>query len=113
MTRAADKHHLVNIERQLLQALCQETTAGALRETAQRLLVDYRWRDPTHQAVFDSLKDIPSRSPIPIRDQVPARVTRRGFPDVNWDEFFAPSTLSTEYSEDLMRQLRDSVSADV
>lgn len=107
MSDPADKHHINKIERQLIQALCQETPDDALRETAKHLLSDYDWREPIHQAIFDSLKDIPSKSPVTIRDRLPARVTRKGFPEVNWKEFFAPSTLSIANAEDLMRQLRD------
>ena len=108
MSRPADKHHTVHMERQLLQALCQETTEGVLRDAAARLLTDYEWREPIHQAIFDSVKNIRPKSPVSIHDELPARVTRKGFPDINWDEFFAPSSLSKQQAEEMIRQLRDS-----
>ena len=107
MSNPDDDQSIIQTERRVLQALCQETPEVSLRESAQRLLADYRWREPIHQAIFDCLVNLPCDGPLAMRDQLPARVTRKGFPDVAWEEFFQPASLTKHGAEDLMRQLRD------
>jgi hypothetical protein len=95
----------VETERRVLQALCQGTPQGSVRETAKRLLQSYRWRDAVHQVIFEVIVLIPSEDFQVLRDQLPIRVTRRGFPDVPWKEFFNPHTLSKDEVERLIDEL--------
>lgn len=96
---------LLETERLVLQALCQGTPEGPVREAGKNLLKDYRWREPLHQLVFEVLMSLPTDSPIFIRDQLAPRLTRRGFPDVEFEDFFKPHSLSREQAERLMREL--------
>lgn len=107
MPNRSDDRPIIDAERYLLQALCQEASEGSIRETARRVLKDYRWREAIHKIVFDCLIDFPSDVPLAIRDQLPGRVTRKGFPDVPWEEFFQPISISRQEAEDLMQQLCD------
>src|SRR3989442_2158806 len=96
---------LLETERLVLQALCQGTPEGPVREAGKSLLNDYRWRELLHQLVFEVLMSLPTDSPIFIRDQLAPRLTRRGFPDVEFEDLFKPPSLSKEQAERLMREL--------
>lgn len=91
----------------MLQVLCQGTAEGSAREAAKRDLRNYRWREPLYQVVFEALMAMPGDAPALIREQLPARLTRKGFPDVNWEQFFEPHTLSLDEAKTLMRELRE------
>ena len=89
----------------MLQALCQGTPQGSVRATARDMLRTYRWREPLHHVIFEVVLSIPTEAPEVIRDQLPARLTRRGFPDVDIEDLFKPHGLSKEEAEHLIRQL--------
>jgi len=101
--------HILEVERRVLGALCQGTPQGSVRATARNILRSYRWREPLHEVIFDVVLSIPTEAPEVIREQLPARLTRRGFPDVDIEDFFKPHGLSKEEAERLIRQLRESV----
>lgn len=96
---------IVELERRVLQVLCGGHADRSVRHTAKRLLTNYRWREPVHEVIFEALLSIPSDDPVFIRDQLPARMTRKGFPDVAWEEIFKPHALSKDQAEGLMMQL--------
>ena len=92
-------------ERLVLSALCQGTPQGPVRESARGILAHYRWREPLHQLVYQVLLAMPFDSPELARRQLPARLTRAGFPDVEVDDLFRPQSLSKTAAEELMRHL--------
>jgi hypothetical protein len=98
-------------EQLVLQALCQGTTQGSVHLAARRILSGYRWREPLHQAAFDAVMSLPADDPHVIRHFLPGRLTRRGFPDFDLENFFKPHGLSAEEAEKLMEQLVKSASA--
>jgi hypothetical protein len=110
MTEKLRHEQILPTERRVLQALCQGTRQGSLRAAGKRLLGDYRWHEPLHQVLFELLSGFPSDDVGLLRDELPSRLTRRGFPDVAWEEFFEPHALSKKQAERLVRQLRDSSS---
>ena len=79
-----------------------------MRASARDILRTYRWREPLHEVMFDVVLSIPTEIPEVIREQLPARLTRKGFPDVDIEDFFEPHGLSKEEAARLIRQLRDS-----
>lgn len=101
------EHPVIACERRVLQALCQGTPEGSVRDIASRLLANYRWREAIHQVLFNCLVNFRSDTPGAIRDQLPGRMTRRGFPDVDWEVFFEPVSTSMQDAEELMRQLQN------
>lgn len=108
MPDPARDQQVLQSELRLLQALCQGTPQGSLRQAAGTMLAKYRWREPLHQIVFELLVSFPSDDIRLLRDELPSKLTRRGFPDVAWEDFFAPHSLSREDAERLVRELRDS-----
>jgi hypothetical protein len=107
-SETSEQSHILKVERRVLQALCQGTPQGSVRARARELLLSYRWREPLHQVVFEVVLGIPTEAPEVIREQLPARLTRKGFPDVDIGDFFEPHGLSKEKAGRLIRQLRDS-----
>ncbi|MGH9447448.1 MAG: hypothetical protein ACRD3O_17195 [Terriglobia bacterium] len=93
------------LEQDVLRVLCQGTAEGPVRELARAALQHYQWREPVHQAIFEALLAVPCESSETIRAELPARLTRMGFPDVDWEKLFEGSLLSRPEGEDLVRRL--------
>ncbi len=103
MSTQPNDQSLVEVERQVLRALCQ----GALdRRASLNTLRNYRWREPLHQVIFDLLINMPGADPELIREQLPARLTRRGFPDFDL-AWFQPHALTRKDIERLIDRLRE------
>jgi hypothetical protein len=100
---------IIQKEVRILQALCQGTLEGSELERGKSVLKNYKWQEPLHRLVFEVLNALPaSTTPMLIREQLPSRLTRTGFPDVEWGQFFEPHSLSREEAERLMRELAGS-----
>jgi hypothetical protein len=90
---------MLDLEFRILRALCSRHAAFAApgkhpvtgRATILAQLRVHRWQDPEHRVVFEALTLLPGRQSSELREQLPAQATRMGFPDVNWDHYFAPS----------------------
>jgi hypothetical protein len=98
MSTDANSGTAFDLERKILCALCSAAaTRTEVREEADTrtrnailtALRTYQWQDPEHRVVFEALISLPGRSMKELREQLPAQATRMGFPDVNWDEYFA------------------------
>jgi hypothetical protein len=76
------------LERDILRSLCSGNidAAGWKREFAR--LATHEWRDPEHKVVYDALGSIRSADSKTRRDELPAQVTRMGFPDVDFGKYF-------------------------
>jgi|SRR6516225_12365979 hypothetical protein len=100
---AKDAESVVENERQVLRALCQDTLATRARLNTLR---SYCWREPLHQVIFDFLISMPSANPELMREQLPAHLTRRGFPDFDLT-CFQPNTLAGKDVERLIERLKN------
>jgi hypothetical protein len=92
-------------EKLILRALCLGTPQGPIKGVAMPLLGEYHWHAQLHQVIYGALAAIPTDDPAALRQLLPAKLTRMGFPDVEWEEFFAPHSLSREESIALARQM--------
>jgi hypothetical protein len=93
---------VVDNERQVLRALCR----GALASRASLdTLRSYRWRESVHQVIFDLLIRMPGANAELMREQLPAHLTRRGFPDFDLS-WFQPNIQTEEDVERLIQRLR-------
>src|SRR5437870_13860956 len=67
---------------------------GALGRTVWRygvaLLADYRVAGNVHQLIFDTVREIHIGDPLILRELLPARLNKTGFPDVDLDTYFQP-----------------------
>jgi hypothetical protein len=91
---------LLDLASRILRALCTGPPAFDSPGThdsapsAQILakLRAHHWQNPEHRVVFEALTRLQARNATELREQLPAQATRMGFPDVNWDQYFAAST---------------------
>jgi hypothetical protein len=94
-----------HLEKLALCFLCAGTLEGAVRDVLVPLLRAYQWQCSLHQALFDAIAAVPSEDPQLFRQLLPAKLTRMGFPDVEWEEFFAPPSVAKEEAIALIRQM--------
>jgi len=102
---AISRLELVDIERRVLATLCQGTGGRPISEKARQLLASHRWCEPAHQIVFEILMSLPATRSETCREQLPARLTRRGFPDFDFVALFNAPPLSRLEVERLIAQL--------
>jgi hypothetical protein len=90
----------LDLESRILRATCNNLSPriddpAALAAKRATILADlrtHRWQDPEHRVVFEALTRLPGREASELREQLPAQATRMGFPDVNWEKYFAATT---------------------
>lgn len=96
------------IERDLLQFLCTGRSETQAREEVVSQLRRYAFRTVEHQVLFDCLHAMPLDRPELVRDLLPARLVRAGFPDFDLAPFFEvkeAGVVSEGDAEKLCRQL--------
>ena len=92
-------------EWEVLRALCSGVLAGRVRREALTLLAEYSFSDPIRQAVFDEVGKLGRHQTEILCQELPPRLTRRGFPEVDFDSLFAPLSSSTEQALESARAL--------
>ena len=98
---------IIELEREILRAMCNGALAPAQIEAAREALREYAWRDEEHRVVFEALARARNTDAIPLREHLPAQATRMGFPDVDWPLYFnSPSKRRTPQNFDLQELLR-------
>jgi len=89
MPSADSSRSIIELERQILSALCGgNIDAADWSRLASRLALQ-AWSDPEHKVVYDALRAVRSNDANTRREQLPAQATRMGFPDVDWANYFA------------------------
>ncbi len=86
------------IEKLVLRALCHGVLQGNDLEQAFRILAEHRFADPQHELLFAALSALRRADLQTIHEQLPARLTNLGFPDVDLASYLeapAPSALET------------------
>ncbi len=105
MPSANSSESTIEIERQILRALC----GGHLHSTDwNRLagrLASHAWSDPEHKVVYDALRAVRSNDANTRREQLPAQATRMGFPDVDWGTYFAADHVDPAKLDRLINRL--------
>ncbi len=94
------------LERQILGALCAGVSNAVDWDQLASELSAHHWQDPDHKVVYQALRAIKSRDAKTRRDELPAQVTRMGFPDVDWNLYFEREEFSAPEIEKLIRQLK-------
>jgi hypothetical protein len=107
MARDPTELSIVQIEKRLLRAMCQPGAGANIGKMASGALRTYHWREPVHEVLFEAVSDLGARKPTLLRELLPAALARRGYPDVAYDEFFEPGTLTDEEARELVRRLLD------
>jgi hypothetical protein len=94
------------LERAILRALCADALPAPARDSAKHSLENYQWQDPEHRVVYEALLEAPRSGPLSLREQLPARATRLGFPDVEWQNYFGRAESEQGDIEGLVRELK-------
>ena len=102
MAELPDSQDLPQLERLVLRLVCQQPAA---RELGRNHLQPYRWRDLVHSVIFEIVTSMPPVSEEELRQQLPARLTRAGFPDFPWEELFVPLVSTPGEAERLILHL--------
>jgi len=105
MTPDASGNSRREMEWELLRALCSEALDANLKGDLLALLAQYHFTDPIRQAVFDEGNTIGWDRPGVLREVLPARLTRRGFPDVDFEGLLAPPPPTAEEAREWAREL--------
>ena len=89
------------LERDTLRFLCSILIQPATRAELLALPDASQFSSPLHHAVYEEIRalgPVPSRS---LRELLPDRVAKRGFPDFDLKEFLGPTTASETEVEEL------------
>ncbi|MGH9398059.1 MAG: hypothetical protein ACRD18_14565 [Terriglobia bacterium] len=100
---------MAQVERQILRVLCQGFHDGPLCEDAWRSLGNRVWHEAEHQVIFSALAAHRDRPLALIREQLPARLTRLGFPDAAWEDLLHPHGLDRAGAEEIIKRWLESV----
>lgn len=96
---------VIEIERQLLAALCSPALDVQMRAKILDSLSTYEFAYPDHNVIFRALAKMPRATPEHIRETLSARLTRLGFPDIDVDPIFEREPPPAEKINMLLRQL--------
>ena len=93
-------------ERELLHLLCTGAITEPEGEAAIRFLNTYSFQDVIHEQVFHALRELRSGQPNLVREQLPARLAQKGFPDIDFESFLVPQDTTKVSVGELVKQLR-------
>ena len=105
MPERSEAQRVFELERETLCALCVRGSTDAREPSPMRELSNHVWRDAEHRVVFEAIQRLGSSDPKLLREQLPAQATRMGFPDVSWNNYFAPQPEATLDFGLLVREL--------
>jgi hypothetical protein len=100
------------LELAVLRLLCVLPGGDALRAKLADELKGYRWEHADHRVIYEALIETDIGDTETLRRELPAAVTRMGFPDVNWERFFAGNAAPVPPDRifELIRELKAGVS---
>ena len=101
----ANEIEIVEIEKRLLQVICQSATEPELRKEVLSRLRAYPFRNVHHQVVFDCLRKMPGHRPEMITSLLPARLVQAGFPDLDLAPFLEPCPMTKAEARKLLERL--------
>ena len=100
-----EEKEIVRVERLLLRALCQGMRMGIDRRKVLRYLENYFFHEPIHLVIFETLREIRVEPPELLRQQMLARLTAKGFPDLDLNDLFEEQALAPGEVTLLMEKL--------
>lgn len=106
MAENLTREEILAAELDVLRAMCSGTPEGTIWDKGMILLSGYSFQDVTHQLIFEILQEINTDLPNIIRQQLPARLTNKGFPAVDFENFLCPHALTASQVVDRMETLR-------
>jgi len=96
---------VLEAEQALLRSLCQQLFERARHKEIVGILAGYKWQSGEHQILFEILHGSPTASAEGLREQLPAILTRKGFPEVNVESYFVAEAVSAAEALGVARAL--------
>jgi len=87
--------------RQALRLLCSNLIRPLTRMELCNLLDTSLFQDTLHRVAFEEIRAAGPVSAARLREQLPGRITNRGFPDFELMEFLGKDTASEQEIEEL------------
>lgn len=96
------------LELAVLRLLCTQPRGRAAWAKLANELEEHRWEHADHRVIYEALIEIDSADRETLRREIPAAVTRMGFPDIHCERFFAgnATTLPPDRIFELIRELK-------
>jgi hypothetical protein len=88
-------------ERQALRLLCSNLIRAATRVELCNLLDSSLFQDTLHRVAFEEIRAAGAVTPKRLREELPGRITNRGFPDFELLEFLGKDLASEGEIEQL------------
>jgi hypothetical protein len=109
---SAESMSVTELELAVLCALCVQPGRDAARAKLANELRGYRWEHADHRVIYEALIETNTADRETLRRELPAAVTRMGFPDIDWERFFAANATPVPPDRifELIRELRGGVS---
>jgi hypothetical protein len=89
------------LQKNTLRFLCSVLIKSGTRIEICKLLDPGVFDDPLQRAMFEEIRELGSIDSRRLRELLPARVTNRGFPDFDLNEFLAPHEVSEKEIDQL------------
>lgn len=105
MEQLRSRRELLNAERAVLRALCQGAPERLVWTEGMAILANYVFEDDVHQLIFSTLRELCNGDPRILGEQLLARLTNKGFPALDLEDFFRPHGLTAARAVELMRAL--------
>ncbi len=99
--RIHDSHARFQLQKNTLRFLCSVLIKSGTRVEICKLLDPAVFDDPLQRVVFEEIREMGSIESRRLRALLPARVTNRGFPDFDLNEFLAPHAVSEKEIDQL------------
>ena len=94
MTQQEVTDKTLELEKVVLQALCQPSGAMCWQQEVISRLSKYKFRSIHNQVLFDCLKKIPRHRPEIFEELLHERLIRAGFPDMEVKPYLEPSEVN-------------------
>jgi hypothetical protein len=90
MPTLSTREEILEAEETILRCLIPQSLASSQRKELACILAGYKWEAGEHETLFEVLLQSRIANTEKLREELPAILTRRGFPDVELAGYFAP-----------------------
>lgn len=89
------------LERKALRLLLSDLLQPATRVELLRLMDEELFADDLHRVVYEEMREMGRVEARKLRELLPARITNRGFPDFDWNDFLGAKVATEKEIEEL------------
>jgi len=89
------------LERRALRLLLSDLLQPATRVELLRLMDEELFADDLHRVVYEEMRGMGRVEARKLRELLPARITNRGFPDFDWNDFLGAKVATEKEIEEL------------